>query len=138
VKTPGEIHQPDNLETTANGSLLIQEDPSTNNQFPFSSADANRTSARTWLLDLDAAQSASNPSIVARIATDAANEQHLGDEGPTDVDPADNPPFAPSAFPLSPGNLGDGRLPLDGPGPYAVGGQRGRRGDRRRRAVRNA
>ena len=33
VKTPGEIHQPDNLETTANGSLLVTEDPGSSQQF---------------------------------------------------------------------------------------------------------
>ena len=40
----GEIHQPDNLETTAN-SLLIQEDPSTANQFS--------NPARIWRYDLE-------------------------------------------------------------------------------------
>ncbi|MEK7426675.1 MAG: alkaline phosphatase PhoX, partial [Actinomycetota bacterium] len=34
VKTPGEIHQPDNLETTPN-SLLVTEDPGSSQQFPF-------------------------------------------------------------------------------------------------------
>jgi len=40
----GDIHQPDNLETTE-GSLLIQEDPSTANQFV--------SPARIWRYDLD-------------------------------------------------------------------------------------
>jgi hypothetical protein len=40
----GDIHQPDNLETTAN-SLYIQEDPSTANQFV--------NPARIWRYDLD-------------------------------------------------------------------------------------
>ena len=33
VKTLGEIHQPDNLDTTAAGSLLITEDPGSSQQF---------------------------------------------------------------------------------------------------------
>ena len=32
VKSPGAIHQPDNLESTANG-LLITEDPGSSQQF---------------------------------------------------------------------------------------------------------
>lgn len=63
----GVIHQPDNLETTAN-SLLIQEDPGSHNQ--------GSTTARIWRYDL----SDGNLEIVARVNQSA-------DEGPTDVDP---------------------------------------------------
>jgi hypothetical protein len=51
----GDIHQPDNLETTAN-SLLIQEDPSTANQ---------GAPARIWRYDLDAG----TKEVVATINT---------------------------------------------------------------------
>jgi hypothetical protein len=46
---PGVLHQPDNLETTAN-SLLIQEDPGSHNQFAL--ADPNGVGARIWRYDL--------------------------------------------------------------------------------------
>lgn len=47
VKTPTEIHQPDNLETTPN-SVFVTEDPGSSQQFPFDSADPNATTARLW------------------------------------------------------------------------------------------
>lgn len=46
---PGVIHQPDNVETTAD-SLLIQEDPGGHNQFALS--DPNGVGARVWRYDL--------------------------------------------------------------------------------------
>ena len=52
VKTRGEIHQPDNLETTQN-SLLITEDPGGSQQFPIGSTDPNATEARLWRVPLD-------------------------------------------------------------------------------------
>jgi hypothetical protein len=56
VKTLGEIHQPDNLETTANG-LLVTEDPGSSQQFAFSSTGAppsepNATTARLWYVPI--------------------------------------------------------------------------------------
>jgi Bacterial protein of unknown function (DUF839) len=81
VQTLSRIHQPDNLETTANGSLLIQEDPGSSQQFAANSTDPNRTEARIWRFDLSAAVSASNPQVVAKVDQSA-------DEGPTDVDGA--------------------------------------------------
>lgn len=77
VKTVGEIHQPDNLETTAAGSLLIQEDPGSSQQFapPFDQAGA--TTARIWRYDL-------NADTMAPVAS--VNQS--ADEGPTDVDPS--------------------------------------------------
>jgi hypothetical protein len=45
-RNAGEMHQPDNLETTRHG-LLITEDPGSHQQF------AGATNARLWRLDLD-------------------------------------------------------------------------------------
>jgi hypothetical protein len=48
VKTLGEVHQPDNLETTVNG-LYIAEDPGSSQQFVLADqANANATTARIW------------------------------------------------------------------------------------------
>ena len=51
VKTLGEIHQPDNIETTRRG-LLLTEDPGSSQQFPVGSADPNATTARLWHVPL--------------------------------------------------------------------------------------
>jgi hypothetical protein len=58
VKAPNEIHQPDNIESTAH-SLLIQEDPGSSQQFPIGSDvpgspnfDPRATTARIWQYDL--------------------------------------------------------------------------------------
>ena len=68
VKTLSEIHQPDNVETTKDGSLLIQEDPGSSQQFPVGSTDPNTTTARIWRLDLKNAQApGANPSVVAHV-----------------------------------------------------------------------
>jgi hypothetical protein len=75
VKDPGSIHQPDNVETTAAGSLLVTEDPGSSQQF--SPGDLNATTARLWLHNL-----ASGVKIVA------ARVDQSADEGPTDVDAA--------------------------------------------------
>ena len=82
VKTPTEIHQPDNLETTPN-SLLIQEDAGSSQQFPAGSADPNATNARIWRYNL----ATGTQTVVATVDQSA-------DEGPTDVDSA------------GPGNMG--------------------------------
>jgi hypothetical protein len=76
VKTQGEIHQPDNVETSAAGSLMVQEDPGSSQQFapPFDQSGA--TTARTWRYDL-------NGDTMAPVAS--VNQS--ADEGPTDVDP---------------------------------------------------
>ena len=76
VKAPGEIHQPDNLETTAT-SLLVTEDPGSSQQFPFGSTDPNATTARIWKHTLATGAN----SVVAKVNQSA-------DEGPTDVDAA--------------------------------------------------
>jgi hypothetical protein len=77
VQTPGEIHQPDNVETTATG-LLVTEDPGGNNQFPANSSDPNATTARLWYVPFSSPGSA---QVVAKIDQSA-------DAGPTDVGPA--------------------------------------------------
>jgi hypothetical protein len=77
VKTLGEIHQPDNVETTANGSLFVQEDPGSSQQFALPTVDPNATTARIWRVPL----AGGSPEVVAKVDQSA-------DEGPTDVDPA--------------------------------------------------
>jgi hypothetical protein len=74
VKSPGAIHQPDNLESTANG-LLITEDPGSSQQFNPGETDA--TTAR--LMHYRFANGA--VTVAARIDQSA-------DEGPNDVDSA--------------------------------------------------
>jgi len=73
VKTPTEIHQPDNIETTPNG-LLITEDPGSSQQFPVDSSDPAATTARLWHVPF-----AGGPEVVARVDQSA-------DGGTTDVD----------------------------------------------------
>ena len=77
----GEIRQPDNVETTANGSLMVQEDPGSSQQFSASSTAAHRTTARIWRVDLTAASADTSKSVAAVVDQSA-------DEGPTDVDGA--------------------------------------------------
>ena len=77
VKTLGEIHQPDNLETTPTG-LLVTEDPGGSNQFPAGSALPNATTARLWYVPFSSPASA---EVVAKI-------DQTADGGPTDVGPA--------------------------------------------------
>jgi hypothetical protein len=86
VKTLGEIHQPDNLESTSTG-LLVTEDPGGNNQFSPTSTDPNATPARLWYVSYAGA-----PQVVAKVNQSA-------DGGPTDVGPL--PTLDPSI-----GNLG--------------------------------
>ncbi len=75
VKTLGEVHQPDNVETTPN-SLLITEDPGSSQQFTQAEAGLpNATTARLWRVPLLGGA----PEVVAKVDQSA-------DEGPTDVD----------------------------------------------------
>jgi hypothetical protein len=83
VKTLNEVHQPDNLETTAKG-LYITEDPGSSQQFAPNSTEANATTARLWRYDL-----------VSGALTVVAKVDQSADEGPTDKDAA-----------TAPGNLG--------------------------------
>jgi hypothetical protein len=74
VKTLGEIHQPDNLETTPNG-VLVTEDPGSSQQFTLPTTDPNATTARLWRVPVG------NPAaaeVVAKVDQSA-------DGGPTDV-----------------------------------------------------
>jgi hypothetical protein len=77
VKSPNEIHQPDNLESTKNG-LLITEDPGSSQQYPIGSTDPTATTARLWYVPL------ANPAgahVLARV-----DQSEDGPAGPTDVD----------------------------------------------------
>ena len=73
VKTLGEVHQPDNIESTLTG-ILLTEDPGSSQQFPFGSTDPNATTARLWFAPFVGA-----PQVVAKVDQSA-------DGGPTDVD----------------------------------------------------
>ncbi len=80
VKAPGEIHQPDNLETTAK-SLLVTEDPGSSQQF-FPN-EANATTARIWRHDL----ATGTKTIVAKV-NQSADENSAADAIPNDLDAA--------------------------------------------------
>ncbi len=73
VKTPTEVHQPDNIETTRTG-ILVTEDPGSSQQYPVGSTDPTATTARLWHVPFAGA-----PQIVATVDQSA-------DGGPTDVD----------------------------------------------------
>jgi hypothetical protein len=76
VKTLTEMHQPDNIESTAN-ALYFTEDPGSSQQFPFGSADQAATPARVWQYNL-----------ATGVNTPILKVDHQLDEGSTDVDPA--------------------------------------------------
>ena len=81
VKAPGEIHQPDNLETTAK-SLLITEDPGSSQQF--FPTEANATTARIWKHDL-----ASRANTVVAKVNQSSDENAIPNDGiPNDLDAA--------------------------------------------------
>ena len=73
VKTLNEVHQPDNIESTASG-ILLTEDPGSSQQFPFGSTDPNATTARLWYVPFSG-----TPQVVVKVDQSA-------DGGPTDVD----------------------------------------------------
>jgi hypothetical protein len=73
VKTLTEVHQPDNIESTATG-LLLTEDPGSSQQFPFGSTDPAATTGRLWYVPFSG-----TPQVVVKIDQSA-------DSGPTDVD----------------------------------------------------
>ena len=73
VQTLNEIHQPDNIESTANG-ILVTEDPGSSQQFPAGSALPNATTARLWHVPFTGA-----PQEVVKVDQSA-------DGGATDVD----------------------------------------------------
>jgi hypothetical protein len=79
VQIIGEVHQPDNLETTVNG-LYITEDPGSSQQFPQGSLNPNATNARIWQYNF-------NTNLLAAVLV----ADQSADEGPTDVDAAATP-----------------------------------------------
>jgi len=85
VKTPGEIHQPDNVETTPAGSLLVQEDPGSSQQF--APGDLNATTARIWQVPLGAADPDASKVVVASV-DQALDENGSAALGALDVDAA--------------------------------------------------
>jgi hypothetical protein len=80
IRTLTEIHQPDNIESTANG-LYITEDPGSSQQFPLDSTDPAATTARVWQY-----------TFVTGTATVALKVDQSADEGDTDeaVSPTGN------------------------------------------------
>ena len=74
VKTYGEVHQPDNIESTRTG-VLLTEDPGSSQQFPAGSTDVGATTARLWYVPFDG----SEPQVVVKVDQSA-------DGGATDVD----------------------------------------------------
>jgi len=74
VKTLNEIHQPDNVESTATG-LLLTEDPGSSQQFAPTDTSASATTARLWYVPFSG-----SPQVVAKV-------NHSADGGPTDVGP---------------------------------------------------
>ena len=74
VKSPGAVHQPDNLESTLNG-LLIAEDPGSSQQFV--PGELNATTARLM-----------HYRFSTGVLSEAARVDQSADEGPTDVDSA--------------------------------------------------
>jgi hypothetical protein len=91
VKTPTEIHQPDNIETTQTG-ILLTEDPGGSQQFAVDSTDTSKTTARLWYVPF-----AGSPEIIAKV--DQSTDETLEDQDPPDV-------AKPGAMLNSPGNLG--------------------------------
>jgi hypothetical protein len=76
VKTIGEIHQPDNIESTKRG-LYITEDPGSSQQFSFTDPaqvnDPNRTPARIWQYKLSGGAT-SVVAVVDQSADEAAGD----------------------------------------------------------------
>ena len=85
VKATDEIHQPDNIESTAH-SLLIQEDPGSSQQFPVGSDvpgaanfDPRATTARVWQYDL----ATGTKRVVAKVNQSADETAADKDGSPT-------------------------------------------------------
>ena len=90
VSSATEIHQPDNLETTPNGTLLVQEDPSSANQYSLPRDDANKTPARLWRVPLGAPDPDAAKSVVLEV-NQALDENSDPALGAVDVDAAPLP-----------------------------------------------
>jgi hypothetical protein len=81
-----EIHQPDNVETTQAGNLLVTEDPSSGNQYNLP-AGAGKTTARLWKVPLGAADPDAAKSPV--LAVDQSLDENANPAlGKVDVDAA--------------------------------------------------
>ncbi len=79
-----EIHQPDNVETTPAGNLLVAEDPSGNNQYSLP-AGAGKTTARLWRVPLGAADP--DAAKVPLLAVDQSLDENTNPAlGKVDVD----------------------------------------------------
>jgi uncharacterized protein DUF839 len=85
VGSLGEIHQPDNLETTVNGNLLVTEDPSGNNQYNLPAAPGTKTSARLWMVPVANPEAGKKPLLEVNQALD---ENLIPANGAVDVDAA--------------------------------------------------
>ncbi|MEA2678134.1 MAG: hypothetical protein QOJ81_2275 [Chloroflexota bacterium] len=72
LKSPNEIHQPDNIESTQY-ALYVTEDPGSGQQF--NPGDPNATTARVWQV----------PVAAPATMTPAASIDQSADEGPTDT-----------------------------------------------------
>jgi hypothetical protein len=79
-----EIHQPDNLETTPAGNLLVTEDPSSANQYP-PPLGAGKTTARLWKVPLNNPEAGKMPLLAVDQALD---ENANAAVGKIDVDAA--------------------------------------------------
>jgi Alkaline phosphatase PhoX len=84
VNSLNEIHQPDNLETSPAGNLLITEDPSGNNQYSLP-AGAGKTTARLWKVPLANPEAGKVPLLAVDQALDENANAALG---AVDVDAA--------------------------------------------------
>ena len=78
VKTLTEVHQPDNIETTATG-ILLTEDPGSSQQFPAGSLLPNATTARLWYVPFSG-----SAQVVVKVNQSA--DGVLPINGGTDVD----------------------------------------------------
>ncbi|MBA3779109.1 MAG: hypothetical protein H0X16_07415 [Chloroflexi bacterium] len=87
---PAALHQPDNLETTAD-SLLIQEDPGGHNQY--SPTDAGGTTARIWRYDFES-EALTPVARVDQSQDPAARQGNWESSGIIDASAA----FGPGAF----------------------------------------
>jgi Alkaline phosphatase PhoX len=82
----GEIHQPDNVETTDAGNLLVTEDPSGNNQYSLP-AGPGKTTARLWQVPLGAADP--DAAKIPVLAVDQSLDENADPAlGKVDVDSA--------------------------------------------------
>jgi hypothetical protein len=79
VKTLGEIHQPDNLETTPN-SVLVTEDPGSSQQFAPDDTSSNATTARLWRIPI---ANPAAPEVVAKVNQSQDNTTADVDGKPT-------------------------------------------------------